>query len=49
MDSEYYVGDKDSTIMNTYNSFAKLIADDKKDICNKFEKTMLINSLLNLK
>lgn len=47
--SDYYVGDKDSSIINTYNSFAQLIADDKKDICNKFEKTMLINSLLNLK
>lgn len=47
--SDYYVGDKDSSIINTYSSFAQLIADDKKDICNKFEKTMLINSLLNLK
>ena len=26
-----------------------VIADDKKDICNKFEKTMLINLLLELK
>ena len=47
--SDYYVGDKDSSIINTYNSFAQLIADDKKDICNKFEKTMLINLLLELK
>ena len=44
-----YVGDKDSSVINTYNSFAQLIADDKKDICNKFEKTMLINLLLGLK
>lgn len=47
--SDYYVGDKDSSVINTYNSFAQLIADDKKDICNKFEKTMLINLLLGLK
>lgn len=47
--SDYYVGDKDSSIINTYNSFAQLIADDKKDICNKFEKTMLINLLLGIK
>lgn len=47
--SDYYVGDKDSSVINTYNSFAQLIADDKKDICNKFEKTMLINLLLELK
>lgn len=47
--SDFYVGDKDSTILNTYNSFASLIANDKKDICNKFEKTMLIKSLLNIK
>lgn len=46
--SDYYVGDKDSTILNTYNAFAQIIAKDKKDICNKFEKTMLINTLLNL-
>ena len=47
--SEYYVGDKDSTVMNTYGAFAEIIAKDKKDICNKFEKTMLINSLLEIK
>lgn len=39
--SDYYVGDKDSSVINTYNSFAQLIADDKKDICNKFEKLCL--------
>ena len=46
---DYYVGDKDSSVINIYNSFAQLIADDKKDICNKFEKTMLINLLLGIK
>lgn len=47
--SDYYVGDKDSTIINTYKAFANIIANDKKDICNKFEKTMLINSLLGIR
>lgn len=46
--SDYYVGDKDSTVLNTYEAFANIIANDKKDICNKYEKTMLINTLLKL-
>lgn len=48
-DSEYYVPEGvDPTLFDVYNSFTQLIADDKKDIMNKFEKTMIINRLLNI-
>lgn len=46
--SSYYVGDNDSTVFNFYNAFTEILRDDKKDIMNKFEKTLLINSLFNL-
>ena len=46
--SKYYVGDEDSTVFNFYNAFTEIIKDDKKDIINKFEKTLLINSLFEL-
>ena len=47
--SEYYVGDKDSTVLNTYCAFADIVAKDQKDIGNRFEKTILINRLLKIK
>lgn len=47
--SNFYVGDKDSSVLNTYNAFADIVANDHKDICNRFEKTMLINSFLEIK
>ena len=47
--AEYYVGDKDSSVINTYQAFADIIAKDQKDIGNRFEKTILINRLLNIK
>ena len=47
--SSYYVGDKqESTIFNFHNAFTEIIKDDGKDIMNKFEKTILINSLFNI-
>ena len=46
--SPYYVGPTDSTVFNFYNAFTEIIKNDKKDIINKFEKTLLINSLFNL-
>lgn len=47
--SEYYVGEKEeSSMFNTYNAFTQVLTNDKKDIMNKFEKTLLINQMLNL-
>jgi len=48
-DSEYYIPEGiDPTLFDVYNSFTQIVTDDKKDIMNKFEKTMIINSLLNV-
>jgi hypothetical protein len=46
--SDFYVGDKDSTIMNMFEAMTQFIASDKKDIGNKVEKTFLINQLMGL-
>ena len=46
--SKYYVGNNESSVFNYYNAFTELIKEDKKDLMNKFEKTMLIGSLFNL-
>ncbi len=47
-ESKYYVGDRESTVFNFYNAFTELIRDEKRDIMNKFEKTLLVNSLFGL-
>ena len=48
-DSQYFVPEGiDPTLFNVYNSFTQIITDDKKDIMNKFEKTMIINRILNV-
>ena len=48
-DSEYYIPEGiDPTMFDVYNSFTQIITDDKKDLMNKFEKTMIINRLLNV-
>lgn len=47
-DSPYYVKPGYSTDMFTiYNAFTQCITDDKRDIINKFEKTLLIKDILN--
>lgn len=43
--SNFYVGDKDSTALNMYKAIASMVAEDHKDISNKVEKTLLINML----
>ena len=49
-ESQYYIPDGiDPTKYEVYNSFTQIIQDDKRDILNKFEKTMLINLLLGIK
>jgi len=48
-DSQYYIPEGiDPTLFDVYNSFSQIITDDKKDIMNKFEKTMIINQLLRV-
>lgn len=48
-ESEYYVPEGyDPTLFDVYNAFTQIITDDKKDIMNKFEKTMIVNKLLNI-
>ncbi len=48
-DSEYYIPEGlDPTMFDVYNSFTQIITDDKKDIMNKFEKTMIVNRLLGV-
>ena len=48
-DSPYFIPDGiDPTMFDVYNSFSQIITDDKKDIMNKFEKTILINRLLKV-
>ena len=47
-DSTHYVGDKSQiSFFQVYDTFADLIKNDK-DIINTFEKTILVNKLLNL-
>ena len=47
-DSQYYIPEGiDPTLFDVYNSFTQIITDDKKDILNKFEKTIIVGKLLN--
>lgn len=48
-DSEYYIPEGfDPTVYDVHNAFTQIITNDKKDLMNKFEKTMIINRLLEL-
>lgn len=48
-ESKYYVPEGiDPTLFDIYNSFTQIITDDKKDILNRFEKTLIVNNLLNV-
>jgi hypothetical protein len=48
-ESEYYVNvDEDPSLFQIYNSMTQLITDDKKDIISHFEKTIMINNMLNI-
>lgn len=47
--SPYYVNPGCSTdLFNVYNAFTQCITDDKRDIVNKAEKTILISKILNI-
>lgn len=48
-DSDYFIPEGiNPTLFDIYNSFSQLITDDKKDLMNKFEKTMIINRILKV-
>lgn len=48
-DSQYFVPEGiDPTLFNVYNSFTQIITDDKKDIMNKYEKTLIIGKILGV-
>lgn len=48
-ESQYYIPEGvNPSLFDVYNSFTQIVTDDKKDIMNKFEKTMIINRLLNV-
>ena len=46
--SKYYTTDDRVDGFTVYNAFTDLITQDKKDLVNKFEKTLLIKDILNL-
>lgn len=48
-DSEYYIPEGvDPSLFDVYNSFTKIITEDKKDIMGKFEKTILVGRMLGV-
>jgi len=48
-DSQYYIPEgHDASMFDVYNAFTQVVTDDKKDLLNKFEKTQIINKLLNI-
>lgn len=48
-DSEYFIPEGiDPSMFDVYNAFTQIVTDDKKDLMNKFEKTMIINRLLKV-
>ena len=48
-ESQYFIPEGfDPTLFDIHNAFTQIITDDKKDILNKFEKTMIINRLLGI-
>ena len=48
-ESQYYIPEGiNPSQYEVYNSFTQIIQDDKRDILNKFEKTMIINRMLGI-
>jgi hypothetical protein len=46
--SKYYTTDDRVDGFTVYNAFTDLITQDKRDIVNKFEKTLLIKDIMNI-
>jgi hypothetical protein len=48
--SQYYVQpNTQASMFDVYNAFTQIITDDTKDFINQFEKTMMVNTLLEVK
>lgn len=48
-ESEYFIPEGvDPTLFDVHEAFTQIITDDKRDIMNKFEKTIIINKLLGI-
>jgi len=48
--SNYFVpSSREASMYEVYNAFTQVITDDTKDIMNRFEKTMMVNTLLSVK
>lgn len=48
-ESDYFIPEGvDPSLYDVHNSFTQIITDDKRDIMNKFEKTMIINRILGV-
>lgn len=48
-DSNYFIPEGiDPSLFDVHEAFTQIITDDKRDIMNKFEKTMIINKLLKV-
>lgn len=48
-DSPYFVGEGNTTDQfNIYNAWTQVITDDKKDIINKCEKTLLVSNIIGV-
>ena len=46
--SKYYTTDDRVDGFTVYNAFTDLITQDKRDLVNKFEKTLLIKDIMNI-
>ena len=46
--SKYYTTDDRVDGFTVYNAFTDLITQDKRDLVNKFEKTILIKDIMNI-
>jgi hypothetical protein len=46
--SKYYTTDDRVDGFTVYNAFTELITEDKKDLTNKFEKTLLISNIMGI-
>lgn len=48
--SKYFIPkeDKEVDLYNIYQAFTQVISDDSKDLMNKFEKTILVGSMLGI-
>ena len=47
-DSDYYVEGEEVDGFTVYNAFTDLITQDKKDLVNKFEKTLLVKEIMDI-